>query len=374
MKRGSKFTAVAAIALAISACAPQTIVEGTLKDAPGAKVVVKKMLVDHYQVLDTVVTGENGEFVYKAEVEKNNPQFLDLYYGDNMIGALLLNSGDKVKVVSDTLGAYTVTGSDACRELQKINNKYMSFMMDFARYKGAAAVGMDVNRDLSKRYIEYYRECVAYVVGNSKSMTVIPVLFQQVDVDFPVFSQATDAILFTNIADSLKQVYPESEYVKALSKEAEKRYSYLELGSKLNNAQEVGFPEIVLPGVDAKPVKLSDIQSKVVMVYFWASTAEQNMFNLDTLIPLYEKYHSKGLEIYAVSLDVDKTAWASVVRNQKQPWVNVCDTRGIASPYIGLWGVQSLPMVFFIVDGDIDPNAMVSRPADLDKYLSGKLK
>ena len=84
--------------------------------------------------------------------------------------------------------------------------------------------------------------------------------------------------------------------------------------------------------------------------------------------------HPKGLEIYSVCLDPDKTAWATSVRAQNLPWINVCDTRGQQSPYIGLYGVESLPSAWFILDGVIDPTAGVSDAASLRKYLQAKLK
>lgn len=374
MKR-SKLLGAAALLLAFAACAPKTVVEGTLKDAPeSSAVVVKKYCIDHYEVLDTVRTDAAGKFVYRAKVEKGNPQFLDMYYKDYRIACLLLEQGDNVKVTSDTLGAYSVTGSDACRQLQKIQADYVRFMMDFGSVTSLAAMGQNVNRDLSKMYLDYYRDRLTFVMKNSHSMNVVPVLFQYVDVDFPVFSQMTDAVVFRNIADSLKVDYPESEYVKMLEKEAVRRESYMSFDNQLRNAQEIAFPDIELPGIDSKMQKLSDMEGKVIMVCFWATTAELNMFNVDTLLPAYEKYRSKGFDIYSVSLDVDKTAWATVVRNQKLPWVNVCDTRGIASPYVGLWGLADLPTVFFIVDGEIDANAGVSRPADIEPYLAKKLK
>lgn len=374
MKR-SKLLGIAALLLALAGCAPRTIVEGTLKDAPeSSAVVVKKYCVDHYEVLDTVRTDAAGKFLYKAKVEKGNPQFLDMYYGDYRIACLFLEQGDNVKVSSDTLGAYSVSGSDACRQLQKIQADYIRFMMDFGSVSSLAAIGHNVNKDLSKLYLDYYRKQLSFVLSNSHSLNVVPVLFQYVDTDFPVFSQTTDAILFRNIADSLKTVYPQSEYVKLLEKEAAKRESYMNFDHKLRSAQEVAFPDIELPGLDSQMKKLSDVEAKIVMVCFWASTAEQNMFNVDTLLPAYEKYHSKGFEIFSVSLDVDKTAWATVVRNQKLPWVNVCDIRGVASPYVGLWGLVDLPTVFFIVDGEIDANARVSKPGDIEPYLARMLK
>ena len=90
-------------------------------------------------------------------------------------------------------------------------------------------------------------------------------------------------------------------------------------------------------------------------------------------MPIYEQYHKKGFEVYAVSLDSDKSAWAAAVKNQQLPWVNVCDTRGAQSPYVTSYGIGSLPMVWFIVDGNIDNEARVSNAADIKEYLRKKL-
>ena len=75
----------------------------------------------------------------------------------------------------------------------------------------------------------------------------------------------------------------------------------------------------------------------------------------------------------AVKADADKAAWASAVRNQELPWVNVCDTRGVQSPYIASYGIGSLPMAWFIVDGTIDLNAKVHDAASLRDYIRRQL-
>jgi peroxiredoxin len=189
-----------------------------------------------------------------------------------------------------------------------------------------------------------------------------------------VFAQSTDAIHFVNIADSLELVYPESKYVKALRKEAERRYGYLELETKFMAAEEVGYPDIVLPDVNAQKVKLSEVDAKVVMVYFWsASDANQKMFNLDVLKSLYDDYHKKGFEIYQVSLDTDKAAWAQVVKSQNLPWVNVCDGLGAASQYVTTYNIAALPSTFIIADGALVDGSVVDEKS-LRKLLDKLLK
>jgi len=358
-------------AFLLAACGPKTTIDGTLQDKAGADVIVKLLDVNRYQVLDTVRTDASGSFRYCPDVDRNNPEFIYLFYGDRKVASLLLSQGDRVKVTADTLGNYTVEGSEESLRLQEVEGEYAQFLLDMNRF--SAEDGPDANQQLSRRYVEYYRRCVRYVMEHSKSLTSVPVLFQRVNDGLAVFEQPTDGILFQSVCDSLKTVYPDSRYVKALEKEAARRNQAMEMNQRIREAGEIGYFDIDLPAVDGTRKKLSETDAKVIMLYFWATTAEQKMFNLDALLPIYNDFHGRGFEIYAVSMDVDKTAWASAVRNQHLPWVNVCDTRGTASPYIGMYGLSSLPTAYFIVDGSLDGNASVSDAASIRSYLQKKL-
>ena len=98
------------------------------------------------------------------------------------------------------------------------------------------------------------------------------------------------------------------------------------------------------------------------------------MFNLDLLKPVYEKYHSKGLEIFAVSLDTDKNIWANVVKSQNLPWINVCDGLGAASVAARVYNVSQIPMVYFIKDGQLLADVGVRDGKSLKKYIEKNLK
>jgi hypothetical protein len=96
------------------------------------------------------------------------------------------------------------------------------------------------------------------------------------------------------------------------------------------------------------------------------------MFNQDVLLPLYNQYHPKGLEIYAVSLDTDKGVWASAVKSQNLPWINVCDGRGAASPAAVVYNISSLPVAHLIVNGRLSPVEIKSEN-DLRRVLAANL-
>ncbi len=364
-----KILAVLGTALLLAACGPKTVIDGTLQDKADAPVIVKLLDVNKYQVLDTVKTDAAGAFSYKPELQANCPEFIYLFYGDKKVASLLLKQGDHVKVTADTLGNYTVEGSEESLLLQEVESNYAQFLLDMARL----SADPDANQELSRRYVDYYRRSVRYVMEHPQSLTSVPVLFQRVNDGLAVFDQPTDGILFGSICDSLKAVYPDSRYVKALEREANRRTNILQINQRLQEAEQVGFFDINLPTLAGTNAKLSDVDAKVIMLYFWATTDEQKLFNMDALIPLYQEFHDRGFEIYAVSLDVDKTAWATVVRSQQLPWINVCDTRGDQSPLIAQYGLTSLPTAYFLVGGDMDPNASVTDAASIRKYLQSKL-
>ncbi|MDD6252885.1 MAG: thioredoxin-like domain-containing protein [Bacteroidales bacterium] len=381
--RNCRFLGIAAAAslFFLASCSHPARIEGVLTGAPASEVVVKLLDVNRYQILDTVATDAAGRYKYKVDVAQGQPEFIYLFYKDTKVASLLLQAGDKVQVTSDTLGTYSVTGSDETLKLMEVEKDEAEFsnrllassarLQDLEPSSGEAAA---LRKKMSQDYVDYYRGRVKYVLTNSHSLTSIPVLYQVVGENLQVFGQLTDAIHFKNICDSLKTVYPESKYVKALQKEAARRQQLLSLSSRLNSAEETAYPELDLTDVNGAKVKLSSVDAKVVMIYFWSSAdAAQTLFNTDVMMPVYRDYHPKGLEIYSVSIDTDKASWASVVRNQKLPWINVCDGRGTSSPAVATYNVQALPVSYFIVDGRLTASPEVKDEASLRKFLASKL-
>jgi peroxiredoxin len=364
--KSSRIVLMGLCALLAASCAkPSARIDGTLTDAPDKQVIVKLLDINNYKVLDTIKTDAAGNYKYKVPVQPGQPEFVYLYYGDTKISSLLLSEGDEVKVVTDTLGFGSVVGSIESERLQEVERKFAAFLQEADRAED--------NASLRRSYIQYYRDAVKYVITNPYSLTVVPVLFQNVSSDLPVFSQTTDALHFRSALDSLKTVYPDSKYVKALEKETARRESLLGLDAQLSMATEAEYPDIKSKDVNGNEVSLSALGSKAVILFFWTVTdPESKILNQDTYKPVYEDYHDKGLEIFAVSLDTDKAAWASVVRNQQLPWVNVNDGLGSASPAATLYNVTTLPTAYLILDGKILDRKVEGEKAlrrELDKVL-----
>ena len=350
-----KTAALLGLTILAAACSRnEAKIEGTLAGAPEKDVVVKLLNMNTYTTLDTLKTDASGHFRGKVAVEPQQPEFVYLFYGDTKVASLLLNCGDAVNVSTDTLGRCVVEGSPESTKLIGVENDFR----DFASQMASAGT----NQEMTKLYIAYYRKCVKYIMENTGSLTCIPVLYQNLNAGFPIFSQTTDALHFRSVADSLSKLYPDSRYVKALTKETERREQLLSLNARVSTAKELGYPDFTLLDIAGQKVTLSAIDAKAILLYFWnpADTA-QKLFNTDVLQPIYNDYRGNGLEVVAIAVGTDKSLWASVVKNQKLGWVNLFDNAGVSTT---LYNVTQLPQSYLIVDGEI-----LNRKLDGEKAL-----
>lgn len=352
----------AGCAVAAAACSRSARISAEIDGAPSTDIVIRQQNINRFDILDTVRTDASGKFTYRVRIEKDDPDFFYIYKGGDKVASLLLQRGDHVHVSADTCGNYTVSGSVESERLAEVEKDYSDFceVMDSLAREIELAGDDDndrvtgLNRQLVKEYTTYYRSRVKYVMEHSASLTTIPVFYQTVADNFYVFSQDTDALHFRNISDSLAKVYPESRYVKALRDEAEARSRQLELRIRMQTAESIGFLDLELPDVKGSKVKLSDVDSRVILLCFWSpADALQKMDNVDLLKKAYVAYKDKGLEIYQVAIAADKPAWERVVNAQGLEWINVCDGLGQNSPSLGIYNVSRLPAYFLIVDGQL---------------------
>lgn len=362
--KSSKIILLGLCALAAASCAkPVAKIQGAVSGASDSEIIAAKLDMNVYNILDTIKTNADGKFSYKVEVAEGQPEFLYFFHNGTKIASLLLEKGDNVSFSADTLGNWTVEGSEESEKLLQVEKDFADFAKKMDSSTESAV--------LTRAYVDYYRSRVKYVMQNPYSLTVIPVLYQALNPELPVFGQVNDALHFRAAADSLMKVYPESRYVKALDKEAARREQLLGLNSRLSAAGEASYPDFTLKNDKGENVSLSSIDSKVVMLYFWtASNAEQKMFNLETLKPLYDDFNKKGFEIVAVALDGDKAAWASTIKSQELKWVNLVDPNGMSA---ALYNVSEIPSSFLIVDGELSTKSLTGVAA-LRQELNRLLK
>ena len=379
---------MAAATLAVMACGgseskdvaeANVTVAGKLEASAGTEVVFGRLDKDQMLILDTLRTAADSTFKYELNVAKGDPELVYVINDDESVAYLLLEAGDALTLDIDLGGKATITGSPESVKLTELQMEHAQMEAYFvglaAEMENASASKQkSISRKLNEAYIEYNKTSRAYAMQNSSSLTALAVLYRNIGGELPVFNEANDALLFNSVAGSLKKAYPKSRYVKTLQAVAEQRTAQFELQNRLQNAEKIGFFDIELPGLDGQNKKLSELDAKVVLLYFWSSTsAGQNNFNIDVLKKLYNKYHSKGFDIYQVSLDVDKVMWATTLMGQDLPWTNVCDIRGAASPYVQMYNLPGLPAPFLLKNGELVDGEFVDE-ASFTKLIEKLLK
>lgn len=333
----------------LAACTHKAVISGDIAGAKDSEIIVKVLDKNVFNAIDTLKAQEKDQvrsISYKLDVRKGDPEFVYLFQGERQLAGFLVQSGDKIKFEADEAGNVKFEGSEESARLYEADKAYRDF------YKKALELQKN-DRELYRNYIEFYRGCVKFVIQNPASLSNIPVLFRNLE-GFPIFSQINDALYFRSVTDTLKKIYPESRYVKALENETLRREKEFQMNARIHSADLSGYPDIKFPDINGKKVSLREVDAKVKLLYFWTSTdAAQKMFNLEKIQKLYEEFHSKGLEIYAVCIDPDKSNWATVVKNQKLPWINVNDGLGIESNVLSLYNVSSIPRIYIIKEEEI---------------------
>lgn len=107
-------------------------------------------------------------------------------------------------------------------------------------------------------------------------------------------------------------------------------------------------PEISLPGVKDNAINLSSLKGKVVLIDFWASWCGPCRAAIPSVIKLYDKYKSKGFEVFGVSIDSKKVDWLKAIANDKIKYTQVMDKEGWNSTVAEKYGVYSIPSSFLL--------------------------
>lgn len=327
------------------------------------------------QLIDSAVLDGEGRYRFLVEEVGKTPSLYNLVCNGERI-PLFLAAGDRLTVnaVGDVVSNYTVEGSEESKLLGEFYRPFVAAAQKLDEIAIRVAdsqldekTRQQLINDYSGEYFRIRREQIEFIMLHKNSLAAVYALYQRLGGDRHLYNGDSDVIYYRDVAEAIAERYPESPYAKMLRSEVERMEASNRL---LAEVTESAFPEIELPDMYGKQVKLSSLKGKVILLEFWsAELGNSNVLNAE-LKELYAKYKEAAtpLEIYQVAIDTSKPIWINAVQQQALPWISVSDLRGRASTALGLYNVQKLPTNFlFDKEGTIIARDL--RGEELDQKL-----
>lgn len=343
-------------------------ISGTAKNLqPKDKVYLEVAGTQPLLRLDSAIVGSDKRFTFKRkELDEGTVYQVNLASAQRVI--VLIEGGETIEINAEGTekGKALVTGSK--------NNDYYQQLL--ALYK-----------EMNEKSLKWQEE---YAQAEQKKDTKKIAKIQE---DFEASSQAFTAKIKNMIPEmgtSLAALFatnflnPETEFatIDALAKKFEvERPTMKQAQIFVGNAKrmrgiQIGdpAPEITLNSTEDKPVSLSSLRGKIVLIDFWASWCGPCRQENPNVVRVYNKFKDKGFEIFSVSLDRDKMAWVKAIEKDGLVWPNhVSDLKYWQSAAAQTYGVNGIPATF-LLDKDGKVIAKNLRGEALERKLEEVLK
>lgn len=355
-------------------------ISGTVKNASGEKLYFLQDNLLKSIVLDSVKLDENGSFTFSS-TRPEYPEFYSLKLNNKSIN-FAVDSCEKIVIETQNKGFatnYEISGSQPSLRIRDLRKSIMNIELQISELRNIT-VKEDGNNKVEqiKKDIEAHKQMAKkLILENPRSTAAYFALYQQVNNTYLfVPTDKEDRIYFSAVATAYNTYMPEYIRTKNIyglvldAIKTERKVIQKQNWDNLMEESGVGYIDIVLPDRNNKESKLSELEGKVILIDFSTYNDKESIAYTFSLRELYDKYKSKGFEIYQISLDNNKLLWEETVQNL--PWICVRDNEGANNPYLQTYNVRTIPTTFLLTrKGDIIARDL--NFAQLDKEIKKNL-
>lgn len=351
-------------------------IKGVISNAENETVYLEHIGLIKTDKLDSTKLDKSGDFSFKA-TRPEYPDFYRLRIGSQTID-FAIDSCEEITVSANAKvfsTDYKLQGSQNSTDIQtlrkslyNIQRKVNSIDADMGADERASKIA-EIEADIQKHKVI----AKELIMKNPRSTVAYFALYQKIGNSY-LFSPyiKEDKPFCAAVATSYNTFMPEYDRSKNLYglvmdaiKTERKEKANEQWKEAIANAS-TGYIDIELKDRNDKIRKLSELEGKVVLIDFSAYEMEKSVQYTFELRDLYNKYHSRGLEIYQISLDRGLLLWKESTANI--PWICVRDENGPDTKYIASYNIQSIPTIFLMDRKGV----IVSRNSDF-KTLNSEI-
>ncbi len=348
------------------------VISGKLNNHQGLVLYLDRFGHGIENKVDSSLIDKEGNFVLHGYTD--SPDIFVLYTDQSNYTYLLIDQKEKIQLSGDALQldlGLNINGSTGSLQLLNLKLKHKilqdtfdSLQLLVASEKRGGNSEQDIHQQADSLLKDHVQFLHQFIDSNPNSLASIAALYQKIGQQRLITYQDHPAY-FNKVDENLIRTYPHNYHVKDfhskfLKLQAQSRYEKI-------NTSLIGIgsqaPDIQHHNPKGDLLSLSELKGKYVLLDFWASWCSPCRKESPFLVAAYNQFHSKGFEIFQVSLDKQHDKWLEAIEEDELNWpYHVSDLKYWNSEPAQLYRVSSIPSNFLI-----DPNGIV-----IDKNLRGE--
>ena len=320
----------------------------------GTQIFIRKINENNQPVDIDTTTVENGKFTVSGAVDA--PELIYVFI-DKVQGytPVVAEKGEiELTAQKDSLHFAKVKGTqqndiffkylDQSREL---SDQAVSIQKDMQQATmGGDEATINSLRDEFAELQEEYKNFELDFIKNNPNGLISALLIEKA-LNAGVLESGEAKEMYDGLSDEIKETLPAKNILKGLDAAKAKEEK------NKNTAIGATAPNFSGPTPEGKELSLNDAMGKVTIIDFWAAWCKPCRVENPNVVKIYNKYHSKGLNIIGVSLDRKAEDWKKAIADDNLAWNHISSLDYFNDAVAKLYNVEAIPATFILDENGV---------------------